>query len=304
MIRGIVAAVPKHTVTNTDKRFVATTGVAERRVVLSGDDVLTLAARAVDRLLEGLHWDVSSIGAIIFVTQTPTIRMPAMAQVLAGEIGYGGPAFDVNLACSGYVYGLWLATHLRQMVGAGVPGKRVLLVTGDVTSPMTVESEPGTRNLFGDCVAATCIDNEDGYYDNFNLGTDGSGAMKLVGDPQIKMDGPEVFSFALKAVPQLVADTTMNAHVDWFLMHQANGLMLSRIGKKCKIPPEKMPMNIGKYGNTSSASIPLLMADSECTEALRTKKNRCALFGFGAGWSWGGVMLDVGPLEVLEVVEV
>lgn len=293
MIRGIVAAVPKHSVINSDKRFVATTGVAERRVALSGDDVVTLAERAVDRLLEGLHWDVPSLGAIIFVTQTPTLRMPSMSQLLAAKLNFSGPAFDVNLACSGYVYGLWLAQKINGFV---------LLVAGDVTTPVTTGSEAGTRNLFGDGVSATLC--QPGNTGIFQLGTDGSGAMKLYGDPHIKMDGPEVFNFALRALPPLVEATTMNAHVDWFLLHQANGLMLSRIGKKCRIPPERMPTNLTKYGNMSSASIPLLMADSDCTADLRANRRRCAMFGFGAGWSWGGVMMDVGPLSVLEVVEV
>lgn len=296
MIKGVVCAVPHNGVVNHDPKFVAATGVAMRRVVSDDQDVLTLATVAVQKLLYELQWPAKTIGCLIFVTQTPLMRMPATACLLAGKLGITCPAFDVNMACSGYVYGLWLAWNL-----GGNPG-RILLVTGDVTSRYTVESAEGTRNLFGDAVAATAIEGH-GYV-NFSMGTEGDLDGHLCADPHIRMDGPDVFAFTMKALPGLIERTTFNTHVDWFLFHQANASILSHIGKKAKVPPEKVPLNLQRYGNTSSASIPLLMCDSDCTALLRHQKQRVAMFGFGAGWSFGGAMLDVGPVPTLKVIEV
>lgn len=290
MIKGIVSAVPKNTVVNTDEAFIRATGVRDRRIVTGGQDVLTLAEDAANRLLDAMEWTVDSIDVLIFVTQTPTVRMPAMACILAGRLGMNCMAFDVNMACSGYVYGLNIAEQFSS---------RVLLICGDTISKIAAPDD----KLFGDCVTATAID-KSRVSMTFILGTDGSGADKLTADPVIRMDGAAVMNFALGHVPQLVHDTTMNCNVDHYFFHQANMMILSQIGKKCNLDMGKVPFNIGKYGNTSSASIPLLMCDSQSTDALKTKNNRIAMFGFGAGWSWGGALMELEPLEVCEVIEI
>ena len=123
MIKGIVSAVPKNIITNTDEKFVKATGVRERRQAdLFGTGTLGIAA--ADRLLEALHIDTKSIGAVIFVTQTSPVRMPALSAKLCEGIGYSGPAFDVNLACSGYPYGLWLASAIGERTVFIVQAKR------------------------------------------------------------------------------------------------------------------------------------------------------------------------------------
>lgn len=291
MIKGVVAAVPRNIVRNTDLRFVKATGVAERRVAVAPTDALwPLARTACEELLGGIGaWKPDNL---VFVTQTPTVRMPAMSCAMARFINFNGPAFDVNLACSGYVYGLWLAAKL---------GGKTLLIAGDTVSRMIDANDPATSMLFGDCVTASAVE---GSYINAVMGTDGSGWGSLIADPWMRMDGIAVFNFAMSTVPGLVEQTTMNGFMDWYLFHQANALMLNGLVKKCNLDPAKVPMNIQRYGNTSSASIPLLMCDSECTEALRTKVNRVSMMGFGAGWSWGGILTQLEPMKVLNVVEV
>lgn len=298
MIRGIVSAVPANIVRNTDESFIKMTGVQERRIAPDGFDVGDYAFFACEKLMAALGWKAEDLGAIIFVTQTPQVRMPAMACKIAGALGANCAAFDVNMACSGYVYGLHVADCIAQANG------RVILIAGDTVSRMCDINDKSTYPLFGDCVTATAIDADGFDWHQFVLGTDGSGFASLIADPLIRMDGTEVMNFALKTVPKLVADTTMNAHVDWYFFHQANSFILKHLTKKCGLDAAKVPMNIEKYGNTSSASIPLLMCNSWATNSLKTQQNRVAMFGFGAGWSWGGVMLDLEPLQVCEVVEV
>ena len=294
MIKAIVAAVPRNVVANEDEAFVKATHVKQRHIAVDGQNTLSLGIAAAERLLEQMDMDGKAITTIIFVTQSQHVRMPALACAVAHKIGANCAAFDINLACSGYVYGLVLASVFG--------GENTLLIAGDCVSQMVDPNEPGTANLFGDCVTATLLGR--GRFISVQLGTDGSGFGALIADPLIRMDGPEVFSFTLRTVPDLVTQTTMNSPCDWYLFHQANGFILDHLIKKSKLTPAKCPQNIARYGNTSSASIPLLMADSAATKSLREKRNRVAMFGFGAGLSWGGVMLDVGPIKVLEVIEV
>lgn len=294
MIKGIVAAVPKNRVETEDAKFKAATGVAERRVASEGQDALVLAQAASEKLLEAVGWKAADLSALICVTQTAPARMPAMACSLAGKIGFQGAAFDVNLACSGYIYGLILASVFGS--------KHTLLVAGDCVSKMVKPGDKSNEQLFGDCVTATAI--HEGKFINVRLGTDGSGFDKLTADPYIRMDGAEVFNFALREVPKLVSSTTMNGFYDWLFLHQANGALLKNIVRKSKLDREKVPSNIARYGNTSSASIPLLMCDSEATAKLKSQRNRVAMAGFGAGWSTAGCMLDLDPLQACEVIEV
>lgn len=294
MIQGIVSAVPKNRVETEDAKFKAATGVAERRVATEGQNTLTLAEAAATRLLDSVGWAASDLSAIIFVTQTPPARMPATACALAGALGARCAAFDINLACSGYVYGLVMASVFG--------GRHTLLIAGDTVSRMVKPGDKGTEQLFGDCVTATAV--HEGRFINVRLGTDGSGFGSLIADPTIRMDGPAVFNWALQEVPNLIQGTTMNGFYDWLFLHQANGALLKNIVRKAKLPKDKVPVNIGRYGNTSSASIPLLMCDSEATEGLKKRRNRVAMCGFGAGWSYAGCLLDLEPLKIAEVIEV
>lgn len=297
MIRGVVAAVPNKVRLVTDRRLAVMTGIAERHLTTLGQDVLTLAEAACTNLLRAFPGVTPD--AVVFVTQTPAHAMPSMACSIHAMLGLpkSVPCFDVNMACSGYVYGLWLCYQLRDC-------RRILLITGDTITKVVNPETPETRELFGDCVAATMWEQTYGFLKH-RMFTDGSGVANLMADPFVRMNGQEVFSFVLREVPALIEEMDAGEdETDWYLFHQANAYMLKHLGKRANIPAEKMPINIARYGNTSSASIPLLMCDSAATNALLTKENEVVMIGFGAGWSWGWVRMNLDHLDTCEVVEV
>lgn len=334
-IAGVVSCVPATRVGN--EQFVARfgeqgvadvvkmVGVQERRVAEPGVSTQTLCFAAGERLLAGLEWDPGSIDALLFVSQTPDFRLPATACVLQDKLGIppGIIAFDINLGCSGYPYALWLA---MTMIQAGT-ANRVLLAVGDTISRIADPGDRATALLFGDAGTMTAVeagDTDDGA--KFILGSDGRGAANLIvpngafgkydvaADKRLAdknpdclyMDGGEVFNFTLKSVPPLVVaidalDGCADGH-DFYLFHQANMFMIKHLAKKSKVAPEKAPINIDSFGNTSSASIPLLIT-SKLAEILGTERLRLALFGFGVGYSWAAASLAVGPLKVVETIE-
>lgn len=338
-IAGIVSCVPPRIVENKDftDRFgdtavadvIKMVGVETRRWVEPGVSTFDLCAKAAKHLMAGLEWRPESIDAVLFISQTPEYRLPATACVLQSTLGVrvGAMAFDINLGCSGYPYGLWLA---MTMVQTGV-AKRVLLAVGDTVSRFVDPADRSTALLFGDAGTVTAIERCDdtGVDTNayFILGTDGAGATNLIipqggfkdatlsGDKRLEgrdasclfMDGSEVFNFTLRAVPKLIAaciegsQRTVEEH-DAFLFHQANHFMIKHLTKKAKLPADRVPINIDRYGNCSSASIPLLIS-TELATALREKSQRVALFGFGVGYSWGGASLRLGPLACIETID-
>lgn len=227
-------------------------------------------------------------------------------------------AFDVNLGCSAYPYGLWLA---MMMVSNGA-ARRALLAVGDTSSRVVDPADRATALLFGDAGTVTAIEaSADPGSAAFVLGSDGRGAENLIipqgafrsadhhssNDPQkLFMDGGEIFTFTLQSVPPLVADTLALAGTsiddyDAFLFHQANAFMIRHLAKKSKLPPDKVPMNIDRYGNTSSATIPLLIAD-DLAPILRQRELHLAMFGFGVGYSWASASLRAGPLACVETI--
>jgi 3-oxoacyl-[acyl-carrier-protein] synthase-3 len=331
-IAGVVSCVPPRVVDNAHfaERFgdkvadvVRMTGVQTRHWVEDGVTTSDLCARAIDVLVERLDWARDSIDALIFVSQTPDYRLPATACLLQDRLGLrkGVIGIDVSLGCSGYVYALWLASMMVQTGAA----KRVLLAVGDTSSIMNDPNDRSTALLFGDAGTATAIEvAEDAASMHFILGTDGSGGESLivpkggfrrcVGHPKfadfpndtLYMDGGEVFNFTLKAVPTLITETIAAAGIatedyDLFLLHQANTFMIKHLSKKAKLPPEKVPINIDRFGNTSSATLPLLIGDV-AADQLRAKPCRVGLFGFGVGWSWSAASLEIGPLACAETV--
>lgn len=328
-IAGIVSCVPPKVVTNDHfasqfgdgvAEVTKMTGVLSRHWVEPDVTTSDLCAAAAERLLTGLGWDADSLDALIFISQTPDHRLPATASILQARLGArpGIIAFDVNLGCSAYPYGLWLA---MMMVQAGA-ARRVLLAVGDTSSRVVDPSDRATALLFGDAGTATAIEaNELCEPVTFILGSDGRGAENLMipqgafrsiqhrspNDPEkLFMDGGEIFTFTLKSVPPLVADSLDSAGerietVDYFLFHQANTFMIKHLAKKSKIPLEKVPINIDRYGNTSSATIPLLLSDDLSTQ-LRQGSLNVGMFGFGVGYSWASAIARVGPLACVETI--
>ena len=332
-IAGIVSCLPSRVIDNAFYEEQFGEGVAEvtkMTGVLSrhraDEDVTTsdLCEAAADRLLEGLGWERDSVDGLIFVTQSPDYRLPATACAVHGRMNLrvGAIAFDVNLGCSGYPYGLWLAMMAIQ-TGAM---KRVLLAVGDTSGKTIDPSDRATAMLFGDAGTVTAIEQSDDGDSaaDFILGSDGTGADNLIVPngafrvrkaegklegrnlDKLYMDGGEIFTFTLKSVPPLINETVEVAGIDRegydaFLLHQANTFMINHIAKKAKLPKEKVPINMDRYGNTSSATIPLLMT-TDLAEGLAAGKMRLGMFGFGVGYSWASASMDVGPLKCVETI--
>jgi 3-oxoacyl-[acyl-carrier-protein] synthase-3 len=334
-IAGIVSCVPTKTVDNEHFRpafgdkvdeIAKMTGVRERRWVSEDQTTADLCQAAAVRLMDRLGWSADSIDGLIFISQTPDYRLPATGCALHGRLGLrpGAIAFDVNLGCSGYPYGLWLA----MMTIASGAAKRILLAVGDTISKTVDPDDRATAMVFGDAGTATALEaSDDGSAPaHFILGSDGAGECNLIipggGYKQapeatgryegrkldsLYMDGGEIFNFTLKAVPPLIQETIelSGAPVeafDAFLLHQANAFMIKHLTKKARLPADKVPINIDRFGNTSSATIPLLMT-SDLAATLSERSARLGLFGFGVGYSWASAAIEVGPLECVETIE-
>ena len=333
-LRGIVSGAPRGVVGNDgfEDRFgaeavaevVKMIGVEQRRIARPEQTTADLCFEAAKVLIERLGWASDSIDGLIFVSQTPDYRLPATACSLHGRLGLAPhcQAFDVALGCSGYVYGLWLASTL---VKAGL--RRVLVLAGDTSSRLVDPDDRATALLFGDAGSATALEADaDAAPIYFRLGSDGAGARHLVVpegayrtaeaderwgegfDPtHLYMDGAEVFTFTLRAVPRLVRETLEDAglsatDVDFYALHQANRFMLRHLAKKIGAGEERVPINIERFGNTSSATIPLLLTTDLATRITR-ERTRLMLVGFGVGFSWGAALIDAAPLRVAETIE-
>lgn len=330
-ISAVVACVPKQRATNIDyvetfgataEQIIKMTGVESRPVV---DEVTTtsdLCAAAARHMLADIGDLAEDIDALIFISQTPDYRLPATACHLQDRLGLrpGIIAFDINLGCSGYPYGLALAS---MMISSGA-ARRVLLLVGDTISRIVSPDDRATAMLFGDCGTATLVESGPDEA-TFVLGTDGRGAANLI-VPQgafralqddarnsnppntLFMDGSEIFNFTLSAVPGLFNQLCEESgdSVDDFdavLFHQANAFMINHLRKKIKAPVEKVPVNIGRFGNTSSATIPLLLATDCSAMVSGAASAKLAMLGFGVGYSWAGAAMVVGGLRMARLIE-
>lgn len=339
-VKGVAAAVPLATRslsaesdqfgTEEIKKISASTGVNSRHISLSLTTA-DLCQAAAERLLAETGCPATEVDALIFVSQTPDYPLPATSCLLQSRLGLTKDcaALDVNLGCSGYVYGLWLASG---MIASGAV-QRVLLLVGDTIPRVCSPQDRSTSLLFGDAGTATLLEwAEETDRSYFALGTDGEGGDHLKipaggyrkrcnpeafirqeyeagnrrSESELYMNGAEVFAFTLRVVPPLVNTVLSRAglkvsDVDYFVFHQANQFMLQHLFKRLKIPREKGVIGLGDFGNTSSASIPLAMV-TELRDGLRTKHMTLMLAGFGVGLSWAGASLRCGPMVVPELV--
>lgn len=316
-------------------KVMANTGVRERRIATHQTCTSDLCLKAAEVLLADLRWARDSIDLLLFVSQTPDHILPATSCVLHGRLGLAKhcASFDVSLGCSGYVYGLHIASSL---LSTGLYSRALLLV-GDTISKVVSPDDRSVAYLFGDAGAATALEYLVGAEPmGFELGTDGTGSQHLQipagafrvrsgpetrravvhengnirSEENLSMNGAEVFNFTLREIPGLLRGVLghagwNSAEVDWWVMHQANRFMLEYLGKRMKIPVERNILALEKYGNTSSASIPLAITDS-LRLRLAGDPKRLVLAGFGVGFSWAAVGLTlsgavVPPVAILEL---
>ena len=343
-VRGVRACVPALTRTLAEEnlildeaereRLIGSIGVRSRHI--ARPDILTsdLCQKAADGLIAELGWARDSIDVLIMVTQSADYVIPATACALQSRLGLGSClAFDINLGCSGYAYGLWTAASLLKTLKVEGRPARALVLAGDVSTSKLLEGDRATIPLFGDAGSATALDIDPESDDMFGVfGTDGSGAAHIMveagalrlpllppKDPhgaekaeelyrksRLHLNGTEVFNFTLKNVPPLVkaifetADTTID-DIDYVLFHQANVFMLNHLRKKSGLPEDKVPVAMETYGNTSSASIPLTIAAK--LHGAFDHKRELVVMGFGVGWSWSAMKLSVGPMPAPQIVE-
>lgn len=309
-LAGVVACLPDQQVSNvqlTDRFSIAdikqiskSTGVETRYLADNHLSTGDLCLQAAKKLLNCLEWSPESVDGVILMTQTPNQLLPATACRIQHQLGLTKStfAFDVNLGCSAYPYGLWLTGCLFSS-GA----KRILLLAGDTISHIVDPSDRATALLFGDAGTATALERRESDTWHFLLGTDGSGAdcLQALHGGHLSMQGPSVFEFTLREVPPLIdrLNSILGNRHDYYLFHQANRFMIEHLRRKCSIPPDLFPINIGKYGNTSSASIPLLLA-TNLAKSLVDRCARVALVGFGVGLSWAAASIPLSSASILE----
>ncbi|MFT4555057.1 MAG: 3-oxoacyl-[acyl-carrier-protein] synthase-3 [Planctomycetaceae bacterium] len=311
-------------------------GVTSRRIAPEGVCSSDLCVAAAERLLEELDWDRNAVQAVLFVTQTPDYPAPATACTLQSRLGLSTncAAMDINLGCSGYVYGLATAAQFVQGMAGGVEnGGRVLLLVGDTITHFVSPDDRSTAPLFGDAGSATALEFSSAAEPIvFSLGTDGRGLNHLIvpaggarqprteatgirtsresgnirSDEDMYMNGAEVFSFALQEVPKMVRSTLAEAgwtidEVDGVVMHQSNGIMLKHLRKRLKVDEENFVIALEGYGNASCASIPLAMTH-QWAQSGQSEKRKLVLAGFGLGWSWGGAAITCENVVMPELV--
>jgi 3-oxoacyl-[acyl-carrier-protein] synthase-3 len=340
-IEGIAASVPKQTADNlsldllTEKErelFVKTVGIRYRRVATQNITTTDLCFEAAQKLLKDTNTSPSEISGLILVTQTPDFLIPNSASVLQHKLGLPKSciAFDVNLGCSGYVYGLSLAAGFASRI----EGSKVLLLVGDVSTKVISQQDKSVVPLFSDAGSATIVAHKKGSNFYFNLQTDGAEYDDIIikdgglrnpanehsfvskeiepgivrNNMQMKLDGIRIFNFALREVVpnihNLYEKYKFNlAETDFVFFHQANKLMLESIRKKLHVAAEKVPYSLYNYGNTSSATIPLTMV-ANAQKELSENKNHILLCGFGVGLSWGSVYLKTQNICIPDLIEV
>lgn len=336
-IKGLRACVPAHVRTLEDEnliedaserdRLIKSIGVVSRHI--ARPDILTsdLSQRAAENLMAQLGWAKDTIDVLIFVTQSADFVIPATACALQARLGLGSClAFDINLGCSGYAYGLWTAASLLKTLKIEGRPARALVLAGDVSTSKLLPGDRATIPLFGDAGSATALEVDPQAAPMFGeFGTDGTGAAHILveagalklpllppSEPhapevfdrlyrasRLHLNGTEVFNFTLKNVPPLVraimetAQTTID-DIDYVVFHQANVFMLNHLRKKAGLPEDKVPIAMESFGNTSSASIPLTIA-ARLSDQLDAPKE-LILMGFGVGWSWSAMKLTLGPI--------
>jgi 3-oxoacyl-[acyl-carrier-protein] synthase-3 len=290
-------------------------GIRSRHIA-TDESTSDLAVKAAEQLFTEYNIRPTEVDFVILCTQSPDYFLPTTACLIQDRLGIptSAGAFDFNLGCSGYVYGLAIA---KGLVAGGI-ASNILLITSEKYTKFIHKDDKSNKAIFGDGATATLISTE-GFADilDFELGTDGQGADNLmvkngatlypnrdgediidgagnVYNPNnLYMDGPAIFKFTTVAVPKLVENTLLKNNltlndIDYTIFHQANNLILETLRKKVGIPVEKYYIDVRDVGNTVSSTIPIAIKESMISNKLT---GNILLVGFGVGYSWGGCVL-------------
>lgn len=315
-IIGIGSYVPDTVVTNQDlMKFLDTddawirerTGICERRV---SKDMGTcgLAIEAAKRAIDDAGIDPKEIDLIVLATSSGDRAFPAAAMDVQAAIGaVNAVGFDITAACSGFIFGLHIA---HSFFAAGIY-KTALIIGAETLSKVVDWTDRGTCILFGDGAGAAVVRASETGIIRTLMGSDGTKGWTLecqarnLGNcvngikPELgfmKMDGKEVFKFAVRKVPEIVAQILEDAQMDpeeikYFVLHQANFRILEAASRRLKVPMDRIPVNIDRYGNTSAASVPILLDELKRDGKLE-RGDKLVLVGFGSGMTWGATLLE------------
>jgi len=319
-ITGIGAYAPERVLTNddlsqmmdtSDEWIVERTGIRERRVAADDQALSDLAMPAAREALEQAGLDAGTIDLVIVATVTPDMAFPSAAAIIADELGApDAAAYDLSAGCTGFMYAV---AQGYGMVAAGL-ARHALVVGGDVLSRILDWSDRGTAVLFGDGAGAVVLERvSEGGFLGFELGADGSGGLQLylpaggsrspataetVAERKhfVQMNGREVFKFATRVLvssaEKVLAECGKTVDdVDVYIPHQANVRIIEHAAEKLGIPKEKIVINVDRYGNTSSGSIPLALADAQADGRLQDGA-LVLMTGMGAGLTWGSGLIE------------
>ena len=313
-ITGLGCHVPERVLTNDDiAKIVDTsdewirdrTGIRERRIAADTEAMSDLSLPACRKALEMAGVEARSIDLLIVATVTPDMAFPATAAILADELGMpDAAAYDLSAGCTGFMYAI---AQAYGMLASGL-SRRALVVGGDVLSRVLDWTDRSTLVLFGDGAGAVVLEPVDhGGFLGFELGADGAGGSELLlpasgsrlfnGERRVlTMNGREVFKFATRALVSsaeaLLEECGKKVdEIDVYVPHQANIRIIDHAARKLGFPKEKVVVNVERYGNTSSGSIPLALADA--ADDGRLEPGRLVLMtGMGAGLTWGSALIE------------
>jgi 3-oxoacyl-[acyl-carrier-protein] synthase-3 len=292
-------------VDTSDDWIMARTGIRERRIAAADEALTDIARPAAVAALESASLEAKDIDLLVCATVTPDMMFPTSSALLADELGAPeAAAYDLLAGCTGFVYAV---AQAYAMVAAGL-SKRALVVGGDVLSKILDWTDRSTLVLFGDGAGAVVLEPvERGGFLGFELGADGGGGKHLwlpgsgsrhFDEPEsfVKMNGREVFKFATRvmiysAERLLEACERTVEDVDVYVPHQANVRIIDHAARKLGFPEEKVIVNVDRYGNTSSGSIPLALADA-AAEGKLDPGTLVLMTGMGAGLTWGSALIE------------
>ncbi len=340
-ISGIQTAVPKDCVEissfadvfgeETVRKSMDMTGVKRVRQAHEKQTASDLGFVAAKGLIDRLQIDVDTIDGIVFVSLSPDYFRPQTGCVLQKRLGIGDrcAVFDVSLGCSGFVYGVQVASSIM----ANSDMERVVLITAETARKVSWKKDRGTALLIGDGAAAVLLEKNIQFDDPIRgvLQSDGNRSDAIIlpaggfRNPMVSrepyicddgnertyyhlhMDGTEVFNFAVFDVPKTIKEFLQKSGMaidmyDYFAFHQANAFISKQLMKKFKIPKDKMLMSIEEYGNTSSASIPITLSHNFQHDNSEVYKKVLAC-GFGVGLSWGVCDFQIQPSRIFPIIE-
>jgi len=335
IIRAIDYYLPEQCVTNEDlvkefptwtaEKIEAKTGIRVRRIAGAKELPSDMAVNAARKLFDREVCRPADIDFVLLCTQSPDYLLPTSACLVQNSLGIpvSAGALDFNLGCSGFVYGLAIAKGLIETAQA----ENVLLLTAETYSKHMAPTDIGVRAVFGDGAAATLLtfrdetsdvrESQEDWLGPFVFGTDGQGSSRLIlrrgslreaccasdkANEPLYMNGPDIYAFTLKAVPQsvqLLLQKTgfTDADIDLYVFHQANQYMLENLRKKIGIAPEKFVYALDDCGNTVSSTIPIALRRAAEQKQL-LQGQRVMLVGFGVGYSWTACLLRWGDWAI------